>query len=83
MATPQKQPAQPEDDGLVVHIHNQSPEEVAEFWSSERMNTAKPVPMPKVVVPPPLGGTKPSPMPKVVAPPTGGTKPTPKKGKKP
>ena len=82
MATPQKQPAQPEDDGLVVHVHNQSPEEVAEFWASERMNTAKPVPMPKVVVPPPPGATKPIPMPKSVAPPTGGNMQTPKKGKK-
>jgi hypothetical protein len=66
MATPQKQPAPKEDDGLVVHVHNQTPEEVAEFWTFERLNAAKPVPMPNVVAPPP----------------TGGAEQTPKKGKK-
>lgn len=42
---------QPEDDGLVIHVYNQSPEEVAQFWSSERMNNAKPIPMPTIPLP--------------------------------
>jgi hypothetical protein len=61
MATSQKQPAQPEDDGLVVHVHNQTPEEVANFWTFERRNAAKPVPMPEVVVSPPAAGAEQTP----------------------
>ncbi|MFF2345210.1 hypothetical protein [Pseudarthrobacter sp. NPDC058119] len=33
----------PEDDGSVSHVElNQSPEEVLEYWTEERMAAAKP-----------------------------------------
>jgi hypothetical protein len=67
MAAPKKQPPQPADDGLVVHVHNQTAQEVAEYWTPDQMAAAKPVPMPKVVASPP---------------PAGGSSPMPKKGKK-
>ena len=66
MAASKKQPPKPADDGLVVHVHVQTPQEVAEYWTDERVDSAAPLPMPKVLVPPPT---------------TGGTKSTPKKGK--
>ena len=52
------------DDGLVTHVHTETPAQVAEYWTPERMGSAKPVPMPSVVVPPTLPAV-PMPTPKV------------------
>ncbi len=45
-------PPAPADDGLVTHVHTETPAQVAEYWTPERMEGAKPVPMPSVVAPP-------------------------------
>ncbi len=49
MPTPQSTqatPPAPVDDGLVTHVHTETPAQVAEYWTPERMGSAKPVPMP-------------------------------------
>lgn len=51
MATSKKKPTENDDDGLVTHISEETPEQVAEYWTPERMREAKPVPMPTVVEP--------------------------------
>jgi hypothetical protein len=64
MPTPKKQPMKQEDDGLVVHAHNETPQEVEAYWTAQRVKGAKPVPMPIVVLPIATEETPASPMPK-------------------
>lgn len=59
---PTPQPTQPvkDDDGLVTHVHTETPAQVTEYWTPERMQEARPVPMPSVVVPPTIPPTTPA-----------------------
>lgn len=47
--TPEPTP-EPTDDVVVSHELNTDPEEVAEYWTDQRMEQAEPMPMPEVVL---------------------------------
>lgn len=49
---PTPKPPTPADDGLVTHVHSETPSQVAEYWTPDRMRDAQPVPMPVIIVPP-------------------------------
>ncbi len=46
MATPRKESAELSNRGLVQSEEGKSPEEVAGFWTDEKIRTVTPIPMP-------------------------------------